>query len=235
MKLAICLSGQLREFKRSYPSLKKNILDVVDCDIFAYVWEPKKQPHFDIEGSIRYPDEGSTDEFRDLYNPTVFCKEIWDDDREKFFDNPRFNINRHPHASVVRYQALLYMAWSANQRKNEYCHLWNKEYDAVIKYRSDIEILNPIRESEIIDTIDNSVFYADVLRSDGMVSDMFWLANNAVMNTACGLWDYFVDLHDDGTQFNTEIMFPAWLKDNGIVVKQHSMGANVLRPPQAKW
>lgn len=235
MKLAICLSGQLREFKRAYPSLKKNVLDIVDCDIFAYVWEPKRQPFFEIEGSIRYPDEGSTDEFRDLYKPTVFRKEIWDEDTESFFNNPRFDTNRHPHASVIRYQALLYMAWSANRLKNDYSRLWNKNYDAVIKYRSDIEIKTPILAEQIKDAIENNVFYTDVLRWDAMVSDIFWLANPEIMNYACSLWEYFNELHDNGVQFNTEVMFRKWLVKNRILVKQHSMGAEILRPPQVKW
>jgi len=199
------------------------------------VWEPKKQPLFEIEGSIRYPDEGSTDEFRDLYKPTVFCKEVWDDDRENFFNNPRFEINRHPHASIIRYQALLYMAWSANRIKNDYERLWNKKYDAVIKYRSDLELSNPIKIEEISDAIHNGVFYTDVLRHDGMVSDMFWLANPFVMDIACSLWGNFQLLHDAGVQYNTEIMFPCYLNSKSIKVKQHSIGAEVLRPPQAVW
>ena len=44
MKIAICISGQPRNFKHSYISLKKYFLDKYDCDIYFHSW---KTPTFE--------------------------------------------------------------------------------------------------------------------------------------------------------------------------------------------
>ena len=39
MRIAICISGQPRNFKQSYESLKTHFLDKYDCDIFFHSWK----------------------------------------------------------------------------------------------------------------------------------------------------------------------------------------------------
>lgn len=39
MKIAVCISGQPRNFKKSYTSLKSNFLDKYNCDIFFHSWK----------------------------------------------------------------------------------------------------------------------------------------------------------------------------------------------------
>lgn len=39
MKIAICISGQLRNYKLSYNSLKTHFLDKYDCDIYFHTWK----------------------------------------------------------------------------------------------------------------------------------------------------------------------------------------------------
>ncbi len=66
MKLACCISGQPRCFKSAYKSLKENILDHFDCDIFISTWSKEETLELGRNASWRYEDEGSLDEFRDL-------------------------------------------------------------------------------------------------------------------------------------------------------------------------
>ena len=39
MKVAICLSGNMRTYEKSFDFLKRKILDVIDCDIFIHTWD----------------------------------------------------------------------------------------------------------------------------------------------------------------------------------------------------
>jgi hypothetical protein len=39
MKIAICISGQPRNFKQSYESLKTYFLDKYDCDVYFHTWK----------------------------------------------------------------------------------------------------------------------------------------------------------------------------------------------------
>ena len=44
MKIAICISGQARNFKQSYNGLKSYFLDKYDCDVYFHTW---KTPNFE--------------------------------------------------------------------------------------------------------------------------------------------------------------------------------------------
>ena len=41
MKVAICISGQMRNFENRLESLKANLLEKYDCDIFIHTWEER--------------------------------------------------------------------------------------------------------------------------------------------------------------------------------------------------
>jgi hypothetical protein len=236
MRAALCISGLPREFKRSYPSIKKYILDLVETDIFIYTWDAIKQPYFDIEGAIRYPDEGPLREYYDLYKPVAYHAERWDETVEKSFYKEKYEENRHPHASIVRYQAMLYTIYQCNELKNEYERIHGVKYDVVIKGRSDFELLRPMNLEELKEASSNRILYTDVLRPDGMVSDILWFGNKEVIDIACNLWKEFDGYHSKGVQFNTEILFPHHLKNHNISPRQHSIGGvSVLRPPQVVW
>jgi len=38
MKIAICISGHLRTFELTHQSLRRNVLDKYDCDVFISTW-----------------------------------------------------------------------------------------------------------------------------------------------------------------------------------------------------
>ncbi|MGP5405505.1 tetratricopeptide repeat protein [Psychrobacter celer] len=39
MRVALCISGQMRGYLKAYPSVKKNIIDVFNPDIFVHTWD----------------------------------------------------------------------------------------------------------------------------------------------------------------------------------------------------
>jgi hypothetical protein len=236
MKVAVCVSGQPREFKRSYPSLKAHILNHVDADIFIYTWNALKQPHFEVEGAIRYPDEGPIQEFLSLYDPVAAVVEEWSDATEKYFYDAKYEANRHPHASIVRYRAMLYTIYQCNALKNRFEKENDIKYDIVIKARSDIELTRPVSLDELEFAKSQNILFSDVCRGDGMVSDILWFGNPHVMDAACNLWKDFDNYYNQGVQFNTEVMFPHHLRSNGFFAREHSIGnVSVLRPPQVVW
>jgi hypothetical protein len=77
MKLAICISGQPRNFKQSYISLKKYFLDKYDCDIYFHSW---KTPNFESTnfggGNHQYQlDENDYNRLIELYQPKKYILE----------------------------------------------------------------------------------------------------------------------------------------------------------------
>jgi hypothetical protein len=77
MKIAICISGQPRNFKQSYKSLKTYFLDKYDCDIYFHTW---KVPNFESTnfgfGNHQYNlNEGDFLNLINLYQPQQFLLE----------------------------------------------------------------------------------------------------------------------------------------------------------------
>lgn len=231
MKVALCISGLPREFKRAYPSLKKHLIDVVNPDIFVYTWEALNQPHFEIEGAIRYPDEGSLKEFRELYQPKAFVSEVFDAQRELSFYDEKYEVNRHPHASIKRLRAMYYTIFMCHTLAKTYGN-----YDVFIKGRSDLELSNTFNIEELEKAKNNRTLFSDVIRTDGMVSDILFFGNREVMDITCNLYNEIDKYNDQKIQFNTEVFLPHHLKENKIAALQHAVGqVSVVRPPQAKW
>ncbi|MEK6883653.1 MAG: hypothetical protein AABY22_28755, partial [Nanoarchaeota archaeon] len=75
------------------------------------------------------------------------------------------------------------------------------------------------------------------LRENGTCGAVLFFGNPECMFDACGLYLYYKKLYTYyNLQFDTEQMFPGYLKYKNIKVLQHSMGpVHVLRPPQAVW
>ena len=65
MKVAVCLSGQLRSFKKSRDSLFKNIIEPTNADLFVYGWDFEKQEKNNV--TSRFSEDGTVEEFIDSY------------------------------------------------------------------------------------------------------------------------------------------------------------------------
>lgn len=117
MKVAICISGEPRFFKEGYISLKKNILDHNDCDIFLQTYEG--------------PD---TEEIINTYKPvnTVIDKRI-KDFHITFFSK----FNRAPETNVEN------MFWMFRNIKKS-IELVGSDYDLIIRTRSDLIYQKPL-------------------------------------------------------------------------------------------
>lgn len=77
MKIAISISGQPRNFKESYNSLKKHFLDKYDCDIYFHSWKTLNFESTNFGGgNHKYNlDENSYTELIELYNPKKYILE----------------------------------------------------------------------------------------------------------------------------------------------------------------
>ena len=87
MRIAVCISGSLRQFKSCYEPFKKNIIDAnnADVDIFVSSWKSKIR-HFKKQVN----DEGSFDEMLKTYNPVAVNIEVYNDKkRESLYSDSR--------------------------------------------------------------------------------------------------------------------------------------------------
>lgn len=214
-------------------------MDIVHPDIFIHTWryiKSQEQPHFDIEGSWRYPDEGSVEDFINLYQPRSYAIEPFGEEQEKKFYNAKYEKNKHPHASISRYLCMLYKIYECHKMCINYATLNNFKYDLIIKARSDIELSRSFDLKDAEKAIKERVLFSDVVLSNGLVSDILFFGNPEVMETVANLHLGLETHFDEGIQFNTEKILPHHLNDHRITPVTHAIGqVKVLRPAQATW
>jgi hypothetical protein len=128
MKIAICISGQPRNFKQSYISLKKYFLDKYDCNVYFHTW---KLSHFESTnfgfGNTQYSlTEKDYNDIIQLYNPKKYILE-----KPIIFDasNYKCPIWRQPLNNTL---SMFYSVYKSIQ-------LIEEEYNYIIRTRFDID------------------------------------------------------------------------------------------------
>ena len=128
MRIAICISGQSRNFKQSYVSLKKYFLDKHDCDIYFHSW---KTPSFESTnfggGNHQYQlNEEDYNELVELYQPKNYILE-----QPIVFDASGYQcpIWRQPLNNTL---SMFYSIYKSFQ-------LIEGEYDYVVRTRFDLD------------------------------------------------------------------------------------------------
>jgi hypothetical protein len=155
MKVALIVSGFIRTWEHSKPSLKKLFLKGVDYDLFAHVYRENYFEYSARRSDVSYTDEQIADMFKD-----VNLKKLVIEDREKV--RPILEAETQKYEGIRNYR--IRIKESAEQkdnyvnlgiriydqlRKNHLCNLLRKEYeqetstkyDFVVRTRFDVMYL----------------------------------------------------------------------------------------------
>jgi len=124
MKVALCLSGQIRSHELVKGSIKKHLLDLYNCDVFCHFWH-------------KYDNE----KYKNFYNPQCASDYgIFDDKKIKDvidFYKPKSLKYSFPFFDQNT-KSMLYSICESNKLKSEYEKHNNVKYDLVIKCRYDM-------------------------------------------------------------------------------------------------
>ncbi len=209
MKIAICFSGSLRQFKTCYGSFKKNILDANDCDadIFVSTWKSKIE-HF------KKPvlDEGTFKEMLELYNPAYVSREsygqakrmeLYEESRISEFQKQAKNfhkcqgVHKGPKCRFCGHQIIhnqvgqLYNIWKVNELRKEY-EKTNGKYDLVIRTRFDNYFFDNLTDSMVEQALNGRIWipygFDDLPRYGGGVNDQFAIGTPEAMDVYCDMY-----------------------------------------------
>ena len=203
MRIAMCFSGALRQFKTGYEYIKDYIKDY---DVFFHTWDNKIN-YFKFQG-----DEGIKKEAIDLYKPIDYLIEEYSNDKalsllkdsqvDKYLETLSFNWKNvkgkcftsggDMRNNVI---AMFYGMYKVNELKKEY-ELKNKfKYDIVIRNRFDNIIFDPINKELLTDIKNNpnSIYIPmgydpddkDELKA---VNDQFAMGGSDAMDTHMNLY-----------------------------------------------
>ena len=132
-KIAMCISGYLRTFKDCWPSIKKNIIDGNDIDIFIHTYDKLGN-----SSGWRHPIDLSQDidmEFiESIPNVKAIAIQKWEDIKYQF---EKFRIYQ-PHISNINViGTIFYKIYMCNELRKEYEKENNIKYDLIIRMRGD--------------------------------------------------------------------------------------------------
>lgn len=207
MRVALCISS-LRAWKASYPALKRNILDVLNPDVFicAYDrekgWKDRAQSNAYNSFYVTDPEAKGKeyvyidqDEVAEAFNPTKMLIVPFDDamkDRIEHIQRPPELLANPDKNRWSQFNLpMFYAMYLANTLKVGYEVDEGFAYDLVIKARMDIVF--PRIPKFVLDQPDILWYYPKDHNESHIVSDKFAMSNTHIMDYYC---DAFIHLND---------------------------------------
>lgn len=225
MKVAICFSGQPRSLNISIPSLKKNLIDIYDCDTFIWTWmnyneSERREGHYgkfegtDIVGNGTIG-KWSYEDF--LFLQKELKPKIITVEEEKKFDKEYIIPTWSLGTTSKAIQSMFYSMKMCNDIKNIYSMSNSVEYDVVIKLRLDCYLREPLD----LNQFDLTKINVSNLTHNIGINDFCAIGNAINMNTYCSIFSYLEQLNELNLPFNPEILLAQYLKLKSIPYKTH--------------
>jgi len=143
MKIAICISGHLRTFELCHPSLKRNVLDKYDCDVFFSTWNNIGNTLYHAHyppGFDEKDDRIDVNRINEIYNPTGLLIEDSTTEEIKNIKKPFEGLKTRNGADVYQVVPMFYKMWNCNNLKKSHEEKNGFKYDITVKMRPDIYI-----------------------------------------------------------------------------------------------
>ena len=196
MKIALIISGYLRSFKNIIESLKKNLLNLYDVDIYIHVTNSNENKYINNMISI--------DEINTLLKPKVMI----------ISNNINFDNNYN---DLYNQNFKFYII---NQKRLEIEKIENIKYDVVIKFRPDIYL-----KEKIIFEIEDGIIYIpkdnkmdkNKLKTinDNYICDIIAYGSPNIMNKYFDIYNHLDSLVTKYGNINETILYN-YLIDNSI-------------------
>lgn len=205
MKVAVCLSGQPRGARETFPYIYNHIIRPNNADVFFHA-------NFDSENLTMEKthlgrgdctlDKGIIDDLVQMYKPLAYLVEKPRDFYKPSITVPEKRIKmskdynpidgwtdkEHSHHVMKQLMSMYYSIFKANELKENYSTEKGFTYDYVIRIRFDIVPLEPI----LCSTLDpHFLHYQDMGHPEGQISDWINISSNMVMNIYSSIYTHF--------------------------------------------
>ena len=144
MKVAVQISGQGKDFKNVYSTLKEHLLDKLgDYDIFIHNWDTdKRKVSWCGDEKIKVSDDNFK-EMLDIFKPKKYLRECFDEFYENSYLEQKKDLCVKYGNNIFSYTSQnvipqLYGWYKCNEIRKQYQNETNIEYDIIFKIRADI-------------------------------------------------------------------------------------------------
>lgn len=196
MKIALIISGYLRSLKNNIESLKENLLNLYDVDIYIHITNSKENKY--INNTI------SIDEINTILKPKVMI--ITDNIKFDNKYNDLYNQN--------------FKFYIINQKRLEIEKIENIKYDVVMKFRPDIYL----QEKILIEMVNNDVIYIpkdnkiDKTKlkaiNDNYICDIIAYGSPNIMNKYFDMYMHLDSLVEKYSNINETILYNYFIENS---------------------
>jgi hypothetical protein len=206
MRVALLLSGDIRDSVELFPFWKENLLNIYNPDIFLSTWNTKY-----------------INEFIDIFNPVSTIIDNYDSGFSNLWKTAvsPYEYKLETNANLVSCYSMWYRAKSVNEIMHRYENLLNLKYDIVIKTRPDLQIYDIPK----IDDVNSKSLY--IPRgwdwSEG-INDLIAWGNSESIDYYCNLFVNFIETVKDMNRLNPERILKSWLGKSSLEIKRPEVG-----------
>lgn len=192
LKVALCISGQMRTYDYCFKNLKKHILDVLSPDVFIHTWEEVgNTTKNNSKGSNKAKKVVTQRGLMKKYKAKAVVVEPFD---KEYFNSlggvkvPAELIRLEP----IHYKGALpmfYKIYQCNKLKEIEEAKYNFKYDVVIRIRPDILIMEPIPVQFLKEN--GLLWHSDLwLNPAAQISDKFAFSSSHIMDYYSSVFIY---------------------------------------------
>ena len=165
MKVALCISGHFRS-DRTFLGIRDYILSNpnIECDIFIHTWNIKDRHGAPLQESKIVAE----------YQPKRYVIES----PKQFNITPLMEQQNFNKRDINGLLSMFYKIEQCNELKKQYEKEHNFTYDCVIRFRGDIELLDPID----FQNLDMNKLYVPLHGDYGGINDQFAFSNSKNMD-----------------------------------------------------
>jgi hypothetical protein len=201
-RVAICLSGQPRSYRETFPYIYHHIIQPNNADVFFHTWFDESNLYMEKahvgRGDCHLP-ETTVSELVQMYKPKAYLVEkpkpfkkpnlLMNDTRVRNFINMNSQLNHTPQQAqdhaIRQNMSMLYSIFKSNELKETYANENGFVYDYVIRIRFDLVPKVPLVLSQFNP---NSLYYQDLGHPDQLISDWVNFGSNLIMNVMSSLY-----------------------------------------------
>jgi len=220
MRIALCFSGHMRTYEKTYAAWKRYVIDPLQPDIFIDTWNTigtfvnkdaitgnggvHKKTLVTEPGTVMLNSHPiNQEEIIKRYNPVGFNVEIFEELMPIFIESVRPIVewrdssppNAWRHMPLGTYSQL-YKWWKCNQQKQNYETTKGFKYDLVIRSRTDLMLEDNITHIIQMALTEPTKIYVPVRDDPMAVRDVIFVGSSKNIDILCNMYTHYHTLFE---------------------------------------
>lgn len=208
MKIAVCLSGHMRKFRDTFPSINVHLLSRYNCDVFIHTWDKMGYSSAFKTDNTQDNTQSYVSIIQQLYKPKKMIVE-----ESSFVEELKAQGNIYaPHLRnepkhVGHMASMFYKIYAVNELRNQYQLETGTQYDWVVRARTDLTFHAPVHMPS--QKVPGKIYLSKQQSNPGWLSDQFAIALPDDMNLYSSFFFHMKEYFENRNEFYPE-KFMVW-------------------------